>query len=153
MTSPQVLIIGLTDKAILGAALTYSYRDIGIKSSGGDSYMNGGTMSLYGTYYVNNKFYIDGIASLGIEDFDMNRRIVYSVASLTGGTTFVNQRMNSKTKGFQQSYSLGSGYDFNHKAFTFGPYGRATYTRTDIDSFQERASAPEATGAAVEVGG
>ncbi len=136
----------LTDKIILGAALSYANSDIDINSDGGDSDTDGVTMSLYGTYYVNDSFYIDGIVSLGFNDFDNERRIAYSIASLTSGTTVVNQTMDSDTDGIQQSYSLGCGYDFNHKALTFGPYGRVTYTRTDIDDFTESASAPGAPG-------
>ncbi len=135
-----------TDNIILGTALGYERIDVSIDSGGGNPDSEGITVSLFGTYNVKDKFYIDGIASLGFNDFDSARNIVYSIPNQLGGITSVNQRLDGDTDGTQYSFSLGGGYDFNHKAFTFGPYGRVTYIRTDIDSFTEDASAPGAPG-------
>jgi outer membrane lipase/esterase len=54
------------------------------------------------------------------------------------GTTRLNQTASSETDGTRYSFSLSTGYDFTTRGFTFGPYGRLSYLKADIDGFQER---------------
>ncbi len=126
-----------TDNLILGAATSYVHiQRSNDNAQGGEPDADGVSFSLYGNYYIKDNFYVDAIASLGINEFDTERKIIYTIPGQS-----VNQRMYSNnTDATMKSFSLGSGYDFNHKSFTFGPYGRMTYTRVDIDSYKERAS-------------
>ncbi len=136
-----------TDDIIVGAAIGYVRTEIGIDTSGGNPDADGVTFALYGNYYIKDNFYVDGIVSVGINDFNTSRKIRYTIVdNFNGGTESVNQRMDGDTDALMKSFSIGSGYDFNYKAFTFGPYGRVTYTRIDIEGYKEHASAPGAPG-------
>jgi outer membrane lipase/esterase len=90
------------------------------------------------------RFYVDGIFSYARNDFDSARNIVYAVPSTdqmgnpVPGTTTVNQTARSETDGTQYSFGLSTGYDFSARGFTFGPYGRLSYLKADIDGFRER---------------
>ncbi|MHC4270471.1 MAG: autotransporter outer membrane beta-barrel domain-containing protein, partial [Planctomycetota bacterium] len=137
----------LTDDIILGTAIGYVRTDIGIDSSGGNPDADGVIFSLYGNYYIKDNFYVDGIVSLGINDFNTSRKIRYTIPdNFNGGTESVNQKMDGDTDAIMKSFSIGSGYDFNYKSLTIGPYGRFTYTRIDIDGYNEHASDPGAPG-------
>ncbi len=136
-----------TDDIIVGAAIGYVRTEIGIDTSGGNPDADGVTFALYGNYYIKDNFYVDGIVSMGINDFNTSRKIRYTIPdNVNGGTESVNQEMDGDTDALMKSFSIGSGYDFNYKAFTFGPYGRVTYTRIDIEGYKEHASAPGAPG-------
>ncbi|MCP4369049.1 MAG: autotransporter outer membrane beta-barrel domain-containing protein [Deltaproteobacteria bacterium] len=135
-----------TDSFAMGLVLDYTNSDIDIDSTGGHLDTDGYSASIFGTYYVKDKFYIDGIAGLGITEFDLGRNVYFPIASPGGGTTVASQRMNSDTEGLQKTISLGCGYNFDYKAFKFGPFGRVNYIRVDIDSFREHPSGPGGAG-------
>jgi len=137
-----------TDNLILGAAASYVHIQRSIDYFNGERPdADGVSFSLYGNYYIKDNFYVDAVASLGINKFDTSRKIIYTMPDGVGGIVSANQKMyTNNTDATMKSFTLGSGYDFNHKSFTFGPYGRMTYTRNDIDSYRERASAPGAPG-------
>ena len=130
-----------TNNVLLGAAFSYQATDadlddtisIGLPglANGGGVDTKGYTGSIYGTYYVSNKFYIDGIISFGWNDYETDRPITYNVG------TDVNQVAHSDTDGTQFSFSFGAGYDFNTGGLTFGPFARINYINLDIDGYRE----------------
>jgi outer membrane autotransporter protein len=132
-----------TDNFVVGLAFGYTNSDSDFASARGKMDADAYTFSAFGTYYV-GRFYFDGIFSYGWNDYDSTRNIVYSIPStdrfgnLVPGTTTVNQTASSETDGTQYSFGLGAGYDFTAMGLTFGPYGRLSYLKTDIDAFQER---------------
>jgi outer membrane autotransporter protein len=127
-----------TDNFVLGLAFGYTTTDSDFASARGQLDADAYTFSAFGTYYV-GRLYVDGIFSYSWNDFDSTRNIVYSIPSIDQlSTTTVSQTARSATDGSQFSFSLGSGYDFNARGFTFGPYGRLSYLKANIDAFQER---------------
>ena len=131
-----------TDNLVFGLAFGYTRTEDEYASSRGNMDANAYTFSAFGTYYV-GQLYLDGIFSYSWNDFDSARNIVYTIpstsrtGSLVPGTTTVNQTARSETDGTQFAFSLGTGYDFTAKGFTFGPYGRLNYLQANIDGFQE----------------
>jgi outer membrane autotransporter protein len=130
----------LMDSLILGAAFSYTSTEADLDSSGGnvdvDRYMG----SIYGLYYIGERFYLDGIASFGGNAYDMRRNILYQIPGVglaTGTTTSVNQTAESDTDGTEYSFGLGAGYDFHLRGFTFGPFGRLNYGKAELDGYQE----------------
>ena len=94
-------------------------------------------------YY--GQFYINGIGTIGLSDYDSTRKINYVVDKAlndpTGpGKTRVNQKFDGDSDADEYSFSFGAGYDLFHKGFDFGPYGRLNYYKTEIDSFTEHLS-------------
>jgi outer membrane lipase/esterase len=125
-----------TNNFILGGAFGYASTDADLDSSGGSLDINHYSGSIYSTYYF-ERFYVDGIVTIGWNTFDSKRNIVYSLPKLTGGTTQVNQTANGDTDGTNYSIGIGGGYEFHSGGFAFVPYGRLNYFRLNINGFGE----------------
>ncbi len=121
-----------TNNFVLGVAFTYVRTDIDLDLSAGSLDTNAYYGSVYGSLYIFDKFYIDGLANFGWIDYSSERNINFTV----DGTT-VNQTANGDTNGFYYAFSANAGYDFHFEGLTFGPLGRFNYSQANIDGFQE----------------
>jgi uncharacterized protein with beta-barrel porin domain len=136
-----------TDQLVFGGAIGLAASDADFDEGGGMD-TTGYSISAYGTYYRSDAFYLNGIASYGWTDYDTSRQIRYSIPTVDQSSlTLVDQKAKGDTDGSQYSFSLGGGYDFTRKGYTFGPYARIEYIRADIDGFREKVSDPSAPGA------
>ena len=124
----------VTDQLIFGLAFSYQKTDADIDNNAGDTEVDGYGVSLYGTYYY-GQFYINGIGTYGRSDYDTTRKVNYTV-----GGTIVDQKFDGDADADEYGYSFGTGYDFSHKGFDFGPYGRLNYHYTKIDDYKEKLS-------------
>ncbi|PWT92014.1 MAG: hypothetical protein C5B54_04225, partial [Acidobacteria bacterium] len=140
-----------TDNFILGIALSYMSTSADFDKfnilhnpAGGGVDARSFSVSLYGTYYVLEKFYVDGILGFGWNDYDIDRKIIYSIPATDRvgrpipGITTVNQTAHGSPNGHQFSFSVGAGYDFNMGGFTFGPLARIEYIKLNIDGYREK---------------
>ena len=136
----------LSKQFILGLALGYMSTDIDLDSDGGGLDSDAYSVSLYGTYYVSDAFYIDSIASAGWTDNDVARTIRYNIRELTpdgvptGAMVNVNQTASGDFDGRWVAFSIGTGYDFNFDALTIGPLIRFNYIHVDLDRYEEQIS-------------
>jgi uncharacterized protein YhjY with autotransporter beta-barrel domain len=140
-----------TDNFVLGVALSYQSTGANLDRSvttmnglpaiapdGGNLDVRSFSVSLYGTYYVTNRFYVDGIVTLGWNDYAIDRIIRYGLAAAPDvEVTRIDQTAQGDTNSNQYAFSFGAGYEFHSGGFTFGPLGRVDYTRIDIDGYQE----------------
>lgn len=118
-----------TDQLVLGVASGYGHTDTDFDSNGGDMESHSGNFSVYGSYFLPHDFYIDGILSYAINDYDSSRVISYpGIQTSATSTPF----------GEQYGGSLGLGKDFYVKSFFFSPYVRIEYLRTGIDEYSEQ---------------
>ncbi len=129
------------ENLIGGLAFGYTSNNTDLDSNGGSLDIDAYHLSLYGTYYQDNGFYLDGIFSYGWDDYDQRRRIRYEINSIR-----VNQTAFADFKGHQWSASLGGGYSLSRGPWSFGPTARLEYVQTDVDGYQERMSNPTADG-------
>jgi uncharacterized protein YhjY with autotransporter beta-barrel domain len=120
-----------TDQIIFGAAFHYLRTKLDVADRAADSTVNGYSLSAYGTYYVKEKFYVDGILTYGRNDYAIERQALDLLGTRTDTIT-------ARTDGNQLSASAGGGYNFAVGGLTGGPTGRVTYTRVHIDGFTER---------------
>ena len=145
-----------TPKLVLGVAFTYQstnndldntitlVRNVPTSVSGGSADTRSFGFSLYGTYYILEQFYVDGMLGFGWHDYRLNRVISYDLGTTPsgtgpGGTTRpVNQIAHAEPNGHQFSFSVGAGYDFRQGALTFGPLVRLQYLKLNIDGYQEK---------------
>jgi len=133
----------LNPKVVLGVALGYMTTDIDLDQDGGQLKASGFSGSLYGTYHVSDPFYIDGIVSVGRNDYDIDRAIRYSIRELnpdgtpTGGMVTIDQVAQADSDGTWYGFSLSTGYDFYVAGLTVGPIARLNYSRADLDGYQE----------------
>ncbi|MGH7801374.1 MAG: autotransporter domain-containing protein [Thermodesulfobacteriota bacterium] len=136
-----------TNNFVLGVAFTYVRTDIDLDLSAGSLDTNAYYGSVYGSLYILDNFYIDGLANFGWIDYNSKRNINFTV----DGTT-VNQTANGDTNGFYYAFSANAGYDFHFEGLTFGPLGRFNYSQANIDGFQETIEGGGAgTGLALDV--
>jgi outer membrane autotransporter protein len=128
----------LSSQAVIGAAVGISSNKSEFNNSSGSMEMDAVHLTAYGTYYKDERFYLDGLVKLGSNDYDTRRRVSYSNAPL--------QQAMGTTSGQELSFSLSSGYKNNKGAISYGPYGRVSYTKAKIDAYTESASSPNVTG-------
>lgn len=140
-----------TPKLVLGGAFTYQSTANDLDNTmtlrlGVPTSVNGGSadtrsygFSLYGTYYVLEQLYVDGILGFGWNDYRLDRVINYGLGVIPSGPTpLVNQIARTDTNGHQFSFSVGAGYDFKQGPWTYGPLARLQYIKLNIDGYQEK---------------
>jgi outer membrane lipase/esterase len=130
-----------TENLILGAAVTYNNvsSDFDKRSTvpGGGVDADGWGGFVYGTYYQ-DRFYIDGLAGYAKSDYDVKRKI-----SITNNNDLVfdGEDIKASVKGSPDSddyiASIGGGYHFGQGALSYGPYGRLTYLKVEVDDYKE----------------
>ena len=126
------------DNFFFGAAIGFAATEAEVDLSAGDMDVNGYGFSVYGSYAVEG-FYLDGVASYGIKDYEITRNLDFTIASTPGpGTTTVNQTFEADTDASEWLFNLGAGYNFERKALIIGPYVRLNYLRADIDGYTEK---------------
>jgi outer membrane autotransporter protein len=116
----------VTDHLALGVATGYDYSSADLES-GGRVFVNGGKLSLYGTYFTGKGFYTDLAVQGGYNSYDTHRAGVDGFA-------------NGGTDGGELNVLFDTGYDFKAGGFTFGPTGQFGYTYLGVESFNERGS-------------
>ena len=120
---------------IFGASLGYASVEADF-DSGSETDIDNWNGSLFGTYYIEDKFYIDGLLSYGSSDYDSKRRIVYTDINGT-----IDRTARGDTDGTQLSAGLSAGYDFNSGPWTLGPHLGSYYIDADVDEFAETGAA------------
>jgi outer membrane autotransporter protein len=134
----------VTPNLILGGAFGYSMTSADFKDDSGSVDVDDFLVSLYGTYYVTDQFYVDGIASVGWSSYDLARRIQYSnptIPSVGTGITNVDQTATADPDGFGFGIGAAAGYDFHWGGLTAGPIGRINYVRNEVDGYREQINA------------
>jgi uncharacterized protein YhjY with autotransporter beta-barrel domain len=122
------------DDLVFGGSFSYSEVNANFDEGGGMD-VKSWAGSLFASYFVKEKYYIDLLGTIGRNELDTNRHIVYQ--TVLGGT---NRRARSDTDGDQYSMSLGFGYDFNPGGWVFGPHGGANYTHLEADPYTEKSA-------------
>ncbi len=122
-----------SNNVVMGGAMGYATTDADL--SGGSGILDATNFSLsgYGTYYLSEKAYIDGIVSYGSGDFDMRRDVNYA---LSGSS--VQRTANGSTDSDQFAISLNAGYEFfSQDGFISEVFARLDHITTEIDSYSE----------------
>jgi outer membrane autotransporter protein len=136
----------VTDSWILGAALGFNRNETDHQDDLGGMDSKGWTLSGYASWFDASAWYADAVLSFGRNDFDLTRRVEYDIDAIGGGRTRVDQIATASPGGDRRAFSIALGRDFNHGAWSFGPYLRATYSKLDFDGYTEAMSNPTAPG-------
>lgn len=115
---------------VLGLALGYGDTSADIDSNGGTVAIKAWSGSLYGTYYASDRFYLEGSATYGWNDYDQTRNIS---SSLLGSA----REANANFGGDQYALMFGAGYDFILKRHIIDLYGRVSYVNATLDGYRE----------------
>ncbi len=119
-------------KGVVGIAIGHSNFDSDVSINASTS-STATTYSAYGSYNINDNFYIDARLSYGSPDFEQSRAVDF----ILGGAT-TDLRVNGSTQGTQDSYIISTGYQFNSKnGWLFTPSMSYEYNKTTVDAFVE----------------
>jgi uncharacterized protein with beta-barrel porin domain len=122
-----------SDNIVLGAALGYNQQNTHLALNQGGLDASAYTLSAYGSYFRNDNWYTDASLTFGKNNYDLVRRITYTLGSST-----VNQTARAESGGDQVSLGLTFGRDFQTAGWSIGPYGRVLYSKLNFDRIQER---------------
>lgn len=128
----------VNDHWIVGGSVGYARFGSTVDTVGGGLDTHAWSLSGYTTVYQKNDWYIDGVLTWGSSTYDINRRIVYSLAALN-----VDQTATSSSGGNTLSAALTLGKDFHSAGWTFGPYFRGMYSHTSFDGYRETVTAAQ----------
>lgn len=154
----QMLTVGvdyfLNDSSFVGLALGVSQIEMDLDDAGGGLDTDSVGISLYGSVFRKNNFYINGFFDYTSSDHDSQRNMNYTLDETQGGCCVVTetgrvtvlQSANGSTEGDQTTLSINMGFDYNKGALSYGPTLDLTYSSLTIDGFSESMSNPEAVG-------
>lgn len=131
----NMLIAGVdykvSNNVVLGAALTHSDTNAGDDKTANTDFRRY-SLSLFGSLYSRDKFYLDGMITYGTSAYDLDRRIVRDA----GGY----DTSSAKTDGDELSASLGAGYNLQHNNINARLFTFINYVDTNIDGYSENVS-------------
>ncbi len=90
---------------VLGGALGYARSDVDLDANGGGLDASGISLSLYGTYYSTQNFYLDAVLNYAANDYRQTRNI-----------TYFQKTARSDTQGKLLALSVGGGYEFTARS-------------------------------------
>jgi outer membrane autotransporter protein len=122
----------LRDDLILGAAFGYSMSDVGFRGAGGSLDVESWNVTLFGSWFNADSYYVDAQVSYGQSDYDSQRRVRFEDAS-----GLFDRNARGTTDGSQMSAAFGAGYDFNRGALTFGPHLGANFLDAEVKALRE----------------
>ncbi len=121
----------LSANKVVGVALGYANFDSDIDGQA-KLKSTGVTLTGYGSFYVNDNFYVDARISVAKPDFDQSRKIEFTL-----GDTTVSRVANGSTSSNQYSVAMSAGYNFYKNSWNITPNGSFRYIKTSIDGFTE----------------
>lgn len=90
------------------------------------------SLTVYGSWYPVERWYLDGRISLGKASFDLDRRILFTV----GGQAFSSTAVGS-TDADQLTFALATGYHWQQGAWTITPNASFRHIKSEVDAFTE----------------
>ena len=132
------------ENLIGGIALRYSDGDSDYKSNRGKLDGDGWGVSIYGSYSMDNGFFVDGLISYAKNDYTLKRNVNYTI----NGENAI-QVAKSDPDADVWSFNVGTGYTFYQESWSITPSLRLNYLQNEVDGFTERMTNPTATGGAM----
>ncbi|MBS0649405.1 MAG: autotransporter outer membrane beta-barrel domain-containing protein [Verrucomicrobia bacterium] len=123
---------GNTDQGCIGALAGYAHSSIHEHHSMGNSHINAGYASIYGTKYFSDLF-IDAALWGSYMSVDQKRRISFLEFSKTAKSSYHAQQLD---------VHFGAGYDFNIHTFTLEPFGFLDWVVEWDPSYLEKGASP-----------
>ncbi len=133
----------ISNQLVIGGAIGYIKTSADFDANGGNLDDKGFSLTAYGSYYLNDRYFVDVSAAYGWHDFDQRRHLSYALQTQS---VSVDQTARASYNGGMISVSVGTGYDFNFGGWTVGPRANLDYINSDVDSFREKMSDPNSAG-------
>jgi outer membrane autotransporter protein len=129
------------DNLIGGVSLRYADGDVDYDENRGDMTGDSWGISLYGSYNMDNGFFVDGLIGYGQSDYKLKRRLNYTIGSETAA-----QNAKSDPSADLWNINVGAGYTLYRDAWSITPSARLNFLQNDVDSYRERMSDPTGVG-------
>ena len=144
-----------TDNFVAGVAVGYANTDADLGTKNDEMETKGYSVSLYGTWFRNDSFYLGGSVGYGGNEYDQTRNVQYTISrpdtstpgfspvlkdlidDLPDWAFDVDQTLGAEYDGKQYSAAISGGWDFNKNGWTFGPTFRLEYVTVDVDAYDE----------------
>ncbi|MGR9051880.1 MAG: autotransporter outer membrane beta-barrel domain-containing protein [Gammaproteobacteria bacterium] len=121
-----------TDNFLLGMAFGYDNATSGYANSLGKMEADNYTGAIYGSFFTDSGFFIDGIFSGSHVDYSTRRHIQYSISET------INTNAFGDNAGNEFDVAMTSGYNFSFGGLTVTPQVRVEYTSNEVDALNER---------------
>jgi outer membrane lipase/esterase len=131
---------------VAGAALNYTSDEIDYDGNRGDMSADSWGLSGFGTMYLENGFFLDGVIGYNWGDYDLSRNLSYST-----GSQVVSQAARSSTDSRMFTVSAGGGYTLASGPVSITPMARIDYIRNKVDGFSEQMTDPGADGGGMAI--
>lgn len=125
-----------TEHFLLGTAFSYNNARTGYTGNLGNMETDSFSGALYGSFFTDNGFFVDGIFSGSHADYASNRNIQYSIP--TDPTFSGNTVATGKNQGDEFNFAMTSGFNFNKGGLTITPQVRVDYTSSSVDALNEQ---------------
>jgi outer membrane autotransporter protein len=124
---------------VVGGAFGFSHFDADFdaspRSPAGQSLdTNSYSLSIFGSYFIKERFFVEGIASLGYSGYDSTRRV--EIPSQMGAAP-INTTANGDSDAIQYSLAANVGYQYTFYGVELQPVARLRYLAAEIDGFTE----------------
>lgn len=126
---------------VVGVAIGQGTSDTEFGRNGGSLESDTTTLSLYGTKFINDSWFLDGVLGYGTSNYDSERNFNYTARGVT-----VNQTALGSPDSDQLLLSLGAGKSINKKSVDIDFAGRVNYLDAKIDRFAETIEGGDAPG-------
>ncbi|MEY6432126.1 autotransporter outer membrane beta-barrel domain-containing protein [Thioalkalicoccus limnaeus] len=130
-----------SDNLIGGLAVRYHDMDVDYDADRGDMTGNGWAITAFGTYFLPNGFFVDGLAGYGQHDYNLDRLVRYTVSGQEA-----SQIAKSEPRGHLWNLHLGAGYTLSQGSWSITPTLRLNYLQNEIDRVRERMVGSTVTG-------
>lgn len=117
--------------SVMGLALGYASFDSDLQD-GSAVDTKGYTLTGYGSFYPNERLFIDARISYGLSDFMQRRKVNFTLGDFSVDRTAVG-----KADGNDFSAGIAAGYNLYSDSWSFTPGGSLRYLRAEIDGFTE----------------
>jgi len=121
-----------TDNFILGTAFGYNNATSGYYNNLGKLEADSYSGAIYGSFYTEGGFFVDGIFSGSHVDYASTRHIVYTAPEV------INTNALGNNGGDEFNIAMTSGYNFNFGGLMVTPKIRVDYTNSQVDALNEQ---------------
>lgn len=127
-----------TDNFVLGTAFGYNNATSAYYSNLGKLEADSYSGAIYGSFFTEGGFFVDGIFSGSHVNYASIRHIQYRLPTETTPTKTINTNAFGNNQGDEFNVAMNSGYNFNFGGLTITPQIRVDYTTSQVDGLNEQ---------------
>lgn len=124
----------VTDNFLVGTAFGYTNANSGYANNLGELEADNYTGAIYGSFFTEDGFFVDGIFSGSHIDYATRRHIQYTLPT----DIPINTNAFGDNEGDEFDVAMTTGYNLNYGGLLITPQVRVEYTTNQVDALNER---------------